>query len=311
MPAYLKLYRSGELKERKQVALSLLDHCEVCPRLCRVNRLNNETGSCRTGRNAVIASYGAHFGEEAPLVGTHGSGTIFFTNCNLQCIFCQNYSISQLSEGKETCNEDLAVIMLYLQHAGCHNINLVSPTHVVPQIIESLEIAIELGLRLPLVYNTGGYDRVETLRLLDGIVDIYMPDMKYSNETIAHELSGITNYPLINQAAVREMHRQVGDLEINDDGVAVHGLLIRHLVLPGELSGSAQIFKFISQNISINSYLNIMDQYRPCYKAYNHTQLSRPISDSELCSAMELASKYRLERLDKKFSSTYKIIRSF
>jgi putative pyruvate formate lyase activating enzyme len=173
LPAYLKLYHSGELQKRKEAAISLLHHCEVCPRACGVNRVNNETGSCRTGRTSIIASYGAHFGEEAPLVGSHGSGTIFFTNCNLECIYCQNYSISQSGEGKETCKEDLAAIMLYLQNIGCHNINFVSPTHVIPQIIESLEIAIERGLRVPLVYNTGGYDRVETLKLLDDIIDIY------------------------------------------------------------------------------------------------------------------------------------------
>jgi putative pyruvate formate lyase activating enzyme len=255
--------------------------------------------------------------KQAPAVpvetslGTHGSGTIFFSNCNLRCIFCQNFSISQLGEGKETSKEDLARIMLYLQNSGCHNINLVSPTHVVPQIIESLEIAIELGLRLPLVYNTGGYDRVETLRLLDGIIDIYMPDMKYSNEKTARELSGIEDYPMINQAAVSEMHRQVGDLQIDENGVAVRGLLIRHLILPGGLSGSDQIFSFISHDLSKNSYVNIMDQYRPCYKAAGHKQLDTAISDEELRHVMELASEYGLERLDKKYTSIIKILRSF
>jgi putative pyruvate formate lyase activating enzyme len=201
--------------------------------------------------------------------------------------------------------------MLYLQNSGCHNINLVSPTHVVPQIIESLEIAIELGLQLPLVYNTGGYDRVETLRLLDGIIDIYMPDMKYSNEETARELSGIEDYPTTNQAAVSEIHRQVGDLQIDENGVAVRGLLIRHLILPGGLSGSDQIFSFISHDISKNSYVNIMDQYRPCYKATGHKQLDIAISDKELRRAMELASEYGLERLDKKYTSIIKILRSF
>jgi putative pyruvate formate lyase activating enzyme len=224
LAAYLELYRSGKLRERIEAAVYLLESCSLCPRSCGVNRLTGDVGKCRTPREAIVSSYGPHFGEEAPLVGGHGSGTIFFTNCNLRCQFCQNYSISQLGEGEKVNKEELADMMLSLQAKGCHNINLVSPTHVVPQILEALEIAVESGLDLPLVYNSGGYDSVETLRMLDSIVDIYMPDMKYDDEETAKELSGIESYPSMNKAAIKEMHRQVGDLKINEEGVAQQGL---------------------------------------------------------------------------------------
>ena len=232
MAAYLELRCTGKLRERVDEAVSLLENCSICPRRCSVNRLAGDVGKCRTPREALVYSYGPHFGEEAPLVGRHGSGTIFFTNCNLRCLFCQNYSISQLGEGQKVSKEELAYMMLSLQAKGCRNINLVSPTHVVPQILEALELAVESGLHLPLVYNSGGYDSVETLRILDGIVDIYMPDMKYDKEETASELSGIENYPEINKAVIKEMYRQTGDLEVNEEGVAQRGLLVRHLVLP-------------------------------------------------------------------------------
>jgi putative pyruvate formate lyase activating enzyme len=247
----------------------------------------------------MVSSYGPHFGEEAPLVGGHGSGTIFFTNCNLRCLFCQNYSISQLGEGYRVSKEELAYIMLSLQAQGCHNINLVSPTHVVPQILEALELAVKSGLHLPLVYNTGGYDSVETLRILDGIVDIYMPDMKYDDEKIARELSGIENYPEINKAAIKEMHRQVGDLEISEEGVAQRGLLVRHLVLPNGLAGTRGIVNFLSREISRNTYVNIMAQYRPCYRALEIASLGRPLSSAEFYEALCFAREAGLTRLDK------------
>jgi len=247
----------------------------------------------------MVSSYGPHFGEEAPLVGRHGSGTIFFTNCNLRCLFCQNYSISQLGEGQKVSKEELAYMMLSLQAKGCHNINLVSPTHVVPQILEALELAVESGLHLPLVYNSGGYDSVETLRILDGIVDIYMPDMKYDDEETARELSGIENYPEINKSAIKEMHRQTGDLEINEEGVAQRGLLVRHLVLPHGLAGTKGIVNFLSQEISRNTYVNIMSQYDPCHKVFQIPSLGRRISSVEFREALSLAQEAGLSRLDK------------
>lgn len=298
MAAYQELYRSGELRERVEMALSLLESCSVCPRRCGINRMVGDVGKCRTPRQAMVASYGPHFGEEAPLVGRHGSGTIFFTNCNLRCVFCQNYSISQLGEGYEAGKEELAYMMLSLQTKGCHNINLVSPTHVVPQILEALELAVESGLHLPLVYNSGGYDSVETLRILDGVVDIYMPDMKYDDDEIARDLSGIENYREINREAVKEMHRQVGDLVINDAGVAERGLLIRHLVLPDGLAGTKGIVNFLSKEIDHNTYVNIMAQYRPCYKAPQTSRLGRRISRAEFDEALTLAREAGLTRLN-------------
>ena len=299
MAAYLELYRRGKLRERVETALSLLENCSLCPRSCGVNRLAGDIGKCRTSRQAIVSSYGAHFGEEAPLVSRYGSGTIFFTDCNVRCLFCQNYSISQLGEGQKVDKEELAYIMLSLQVKGCHNINLVSPTHVIPQILEGLEMAVESGLRLPLVYNSGGYDSVETLKILDGIVDIYMPDMKYDDERIARDLSGIENYPEVNKAAVKEMHRQTGELQINEEGVAQRGLLVRHLVLPHGLAGTKGIVRFLSEEISRNTYVNIMAQYRPCYKVLRIPGLGRQISSAEFSEALSLAQEAGLSRLDK------------
>lgn len=298
MTAYLSLYHSGELAERVETARSLLQNCRVCPRRCEVDRLNGELGECRTSAEIIISSYGPHFGEEAPLVGRNGSGTIFFTNCNLRCVFCQNYSISQLGEGEKVSKEELAYMMLSLQSKGCHNINLVSPTHVVPQILGALEIAVKSGLRLPLVYNSGGYDSVETLRLLDGVVDIYMPDMKYSDEKTAEKLSGVKNYPAINRAAVKEMHRQVGDLQIGEDGIAQRGLLVRHLVLPHGLAGTKEVVDFLASEVSPDTYVNIMAQYHPCYKAFQFPGLSRRTSAVEFQEAVVLARQAGLNRLD-------------
>jgi putative pyruvate formate lyase activating enzyme len=247
----------------------------------------------------MVSSYGPHFGEEAPLVGTHGSGTIFFTYCNLHCLFCQNYTISQLGEGSPVNSEQLAGMMLSLQDKGCHNINLVSPTHVVPYILEALELAATNGLHLPLVYNSGGYDAIETLGLLDGVVDIYMPDMKYSDPKIAEELSGIKNYPEINRTAVKEMHRQVGDLKLDKQGIAQRGLLVRHLVLPNGLAGSGEVVSFLAREISTNTYLNIMAQYHPCYKAFDKPKLAHPLPKHDFEEAIELAHQQGLYRLDK------------
>jgi len=280
-------------------AREILRECRLCPRECRVDRLAGQKGKCQVTREVVVSSYGPHFGEEAPLVGGHGSGTIFFAYCNLKCVFCQNYTISHLGEGTEVTSDELAGMMLSLQTQDCHNINLVSPTHVVPHILAALEIAVRKGLSVPLVYNTGGYDSPETLRLLDGIVDIYMPDMKYSDARIAEQLSGIKDYPRANQAAVKEMHRQVGDLQMDERGVAQRGLLVRHLVLPNRLAGTEEVVRFLSQEVSHDTYLNIMAQYHPCHKAFDLPRLSRRITDKEFNEAIELAHRYGLNRLDR------------
>ena len=299
-PTYLKLHRSGELRARVQEAYRRLEECTLCPRQCRVNRREGETGACRTGEEAIVASYNPHFGEESPLVGHHGSGTIFFSWCNLRCRFCQNYDISQLGSGQPVEPEELATMMLQLQGLGCHNINLVSPTHVVPQILAGLYIAAEAGLHIPLVYNTGGYDALDTLALLDGIVDIYMPDMKYADADIARRYSGIVDYPDHNQAAVKEMHRQVGDLVLDRDGIALRGLLVRHLVLPEGLAGTEEIVHFLAEEISTNTYLNIMDQYRPCHEAHTLPPLNRRITRAEYDAAVQAAQVAGLSRLDRR-----------
>jgi putative pyruvate formate lyase activating enzyme len=297
-PAYAALLESGELKRRVEAAYQRLEACDICPRECGVNRLQDEVGVCRTGKQAVVSSFNPHFGEEAPLVGRGGSGTIFFSWCNLKCQFCQNYEISQLGQGHEVEPEDLAAMMLRLQDAGCHNINFVSPTHVVPQILAGVLIAAQAGLRLPLVYNTGGYDSLDTLALLDGVFDIYMPDMKYADAETALKYSKIEDYPAVNQAAVKEMHRQVGELVMDERGVSLRGLLIRHLVLPDSLAGTAETVRFLATEVSTNTYLNIMDQYRPCYKAGDLPPLNRSITRQEYEDAVRLAQEAGLHRLD-------------
>jgi len=276
----------------------MLEECRVCPRRCGVNRLAGESGKCHVTTQTIVSSYSPHFGEEAPLVGRHGSGTIFFTYCNLRCVFCQNYTISQLGEGSAVDREELARMMLSLQAKGCHNINLVSPTHVVPHILDALELAVDMGLHLPLVYNSGGYDSTETLELLDGIIDIYMPDAKYSDEKTAEQLSGIKDYPEVNRAAVKEMHRQVGDLQIDEQGIAQRGLLVRHLVLPNRLAGTEEVVRFLAQEVSPNTYLNVMAQYHPCHKAFDIPQLSHPLTRHEFNEAVDLAHQQGLYRLD-------------
>jgi putative pyruvate formate lyase activating enzyme len=297
-PAYLKLLRSGELRERVAQAYQHLSVCDVCARGCRVDRRAGQVGVCRTGEQAKVSSYGPHLGEEDPLRGRRGSGTIFFTRCNLKCQFCQNHDISQTDAGHAVEPEQLASIMLNLQAQGCHNINLVSPSHVVPQIMAATLIAAQAGLRLPLVYNTGGYDSMAMLGLLDGVVDIYMPDMKFSDAETARRYSKVANYPQVNQAAVREMHRQVGDLRIDAMGLATRGLLVRHLVLPGGLAGTGEIVRFLAVQISPDTYLNLMDQYRPAYKARHFPELNRGISRHEYAEAVRLAEEAGLRRLD-------------
>ncbi len=298
MAAYQELLRRGELRDRVERSLSLLENCRLCPRNCGVNRLQGELGMCRTGRHAIISNYGPHFGEEAPLVGVNGSGTIFFTNCNLRCVICQNNSISQKGEGLPASKTRLAQTMLSLQSSGCHNINLVSPTHVVPQILEALEVAAGSGLSVPIVYNSGGYDALETLGLLDGIVDIYMPDMKYSDEMSARRYSGVKNYPAVNRIAIREMHRQTGDLQMDRRGIATRGLLVRHLVLPHDLAGTKETVSFLSGEISRDTYLNVMAQYRPCYRASRLSLLERSLTGQEFQEALNLAKESGLRRLD-------------
>lgn len=297
-PAYRKLLLSGEFKQRVQEAYRRLESCEICPRACRKNRLAGEFGVCRTGALARVSSYGPHMGEENPLRGWRGSGTIFFSGCNLRCQYCQNYEISQRKSGYEIEPQELAAIMLELQSYGCHNINFVSPTHVVPQIMAGVAIAAQAGLRIPLVYNTGGFDTLETLALLDGVVDIYMPDMKYASAQIAKYYSRIRDYPSVNQAAVREMHRQVADLVIDERGIAQRGLLVRHLVLPNNLAGSEEILRFLAQEISKNTYLNLMDQYRPAYNAMRYSKLKRRITSQEYQHVRQLAAEFGLQRLD-------------
>jgi putative pyruvate formate lyase activating enzyme len=299
-PAYVQLLRSGELGHRVAKAYSRLEACDICARQCGVNRRESAEGAgCHTGEQAIVSSAGPHFGEEDPLVGTGGSGTIFFSWCNLSCQYCQNYEISQMGIGHKVEPEELASMMLSLQDQGCHNINLVSPSHVVPQILAGVLIAAEAGLRLPLVYNTGGFDSFETLALLNGVVDIYMPDMKYADPAVARRLSKISNYPAVNQAAIKEMRRQVGDLIVDERGVAQRGLLVRHLVLPDGLAGTTEIIRFLRDEISPNTYINVMAQYRPCYRAHELPPLDRHLTNQEYAEAVRLAQEAGL-RLDER-----------
>ncbi len=294
---YLRLLRSGELKERARLARQRMENCDLCARYCRTNRIDSlDRVVCRTGAKAVVHSYGPHHGEEDPLSGWCGSGTIFYSWCNLRCVFCQNWEISRLGNGREMTAQDLAQIMLQLQDQGCHNINLVSPSHVVAQVLEALVAAADQGLKLPLVYNTGGYDSLEALELLDGVIDIYMPDVKYGNDESALRHSKIKDYTAVNRAAVLEMHRQVGDLQIDSHGIAKRGLLIRHLVLPGEMRSTEEVIAFVAADVSMNSYFNLMDQYRPCYRAHEYPPLDRPLTEAEFEKALSICLKYGLSR---------------
>jgi putative pyruvate formate lyase activating enzyme len=300
VPAYRKGYEKGLFPDIAQKAHDMLESCTVCPRDCAVDRTQDEKGFCEAGYLPEVSSYAPHFGEESPLVGRQGSGTIFLTHCNLRCLFCQNYSISHAGEGRKIPIQKLAKVMVELQRLGCHNINFVSPTHFVPQILESLPQAIEMGLDVPLVYNTGGYDSVETLRLLDGIFDIYMPDFKYSNGEISEKYSHASDYPIIAKHAIKEMFRQVGDLQIDEQGVAIRGLLVRHLVLPAGLAGTRDVMRFLATEISQNTYVNIMDQYYPCGNIPLDSPLRRRITAEEYNEAIAIAKEEGITRLDKR-----------
>ncbi|HYE82934.1 MAG TPA: radical SAM protein [Clostridia bacterium] len=293
---YLTLLESGELLKRVEVLNNMLEDCVLCPHQCKVNRIKGEKGYCKTLYNVVVSGAGPHFGEEDELVGYNGSGTIFFSHCNLRCAFCQNYETSYCGEGDEVTVQDLAEIMVSLQQRGCHNINLVSPSHIVPQIVEAIYTASRAGLKIPIVYNSGGYDLTDTLKLLAGIVDIYMPDIKFSNDELARRYTGVKEYSRIAKAAVKEMYIQVGNLEVDNENIAYKGLLIRHLVLPQNLAGTEEIMRFIGKELSKDVYVNIMAQYYPEHKAYEIPELSRRITREEYGKAVEAARKAGLTR---------------
>lgn len=297
---YKQAYSNGLLEKNIRAAFNAMKSCTLCPRRCKVNRLEGEKGICKTGRHAVVASYQLHFGEESCLVGRGGSGTIFFTHCNLLCNFCQNFDISHLGQGIEVNEHKLAEMMINLQESGAENINFVTPSHVVPQILAALPIAIENGLTLPLVYNTSAYDYDGTLKLLDGIIDIYMPDFKFMDADLASLTCDAKDYPGIAQGSLIEMHRQVGDLII-ENGVAKSGLLVRHLVLPGYLEDTRKIMRFISNNISPDTFVNIMPQYRPCGMAYEIKELSVSLSYKDYVEAINIAREEGIERIDKNY----------
>jgi len=297
-PAYLGLYESGELTERVERARALIGPCRLCPHECGVDRLSGEMGICATDHRAHVSSFSPHFGEERPLVGVGGSGTVFFTSCNLLCVFCQNDDISHGRWGRVVEARELAGMMIRLQDMGCHNINWVTPTHQVFAILEATEIAVRSGLRLPIVYNTGGYDSVETLKILDGIVDIYMPDFKFVREETAARLSSAPDYGERAKEAIAEMHGQVGDLVI-EDGVAKRGLLVRHLVLPGGLADTREVMRFLAREVSPNTYVNVMAQYYPSYRSWDFPPLDRRISMADYHEAVQVAREEGIRRFDK------------
>lgn len=296
-PVYIKTHQNSKLQEKIKLLNKILNACTLCPRQCKVNRLEGKKGYCGAGKDARVSSVFPHFGEEACLVGKYGSGTIFFSYCNLKCVFCQNYEISHLAEGRDVDIEELAEFMLQLQGMSCHNINLVTPTHFVPQIVAALKIAIEGGLRLPLVYNCGGYESEEVIDILDGIIDIYMPDAKFSSPDVSGEFSNAPDYFENLKKILKKMQRQVGDLEIVE-GIARRGLLIRHLVMPQGLAGTQEIMEFVAKEISLNAYINIMAQYRPCAEAYKYPKIDRAITAEEYNQAQKMATSLGLRRFD-------------
>ena len=296
IPRYIELDEKGDLAKRIRTLNEILSECSLCPRRCGVNRIQAELGYCGAGSELTVSSVFPHFGEEAPLVGYRGSGTIFLTHCNLRCVFCQNYDISHLGRGERTSPSQMASYMMRLQELGCHNINFVTPTHYVPQIVASLPEAIDLGLKLPLVYNCSGYESLEVIKLLDGIIDIYMPDAKYSGEEPAKRFSNAPDYPHVLKEVLKEMYRQVGDLQMDEDGIAERGLLIRHLVMPGNLGGTEDLMKFIAEEISRDSYVNVMQQYRPEHKSFDYPELSRRITYDEYLGAIKTARRFGLHR---------------
>ncbi len=293
-PSYLNPASDGRLKQVSDILFERLGSCDICPRHCLVNRLEGKTGFCKTGRLPKIYSFMAHHGEEPPVSGSRGSGTIFFSHCNMGCVYCQNYEFSQLGKGKEYEFEELARLMVGLQDSKCHNINLVTPTHVLPQIIRSLEIAVRLGLKIPLVYNTSGYESADVVKLLEGIVDIYLADMRYADGGVAGKFSSAQDYPVRNREAVKEMYRQVGNPEFDEDGLIRKGLIIRHLVLPNGQSGTEGIMKFIAEEISEDAYISLMSQYLPYHKAGIYTEISRRLKAEEYEEAKRVLEKYKL-----------------
>ena len=299
-PAYLKLWVSGELSRRVELGLEKLADCALCPRNCHVNRLRDETKVCKTGRHAIVSSHFAHFGEERCLRGSQGSGTIFFSSCNLRCIFCQNYKISWLAEGRVAKPDVLSEMMLRLQDKGCHNINLVTPEHVVPQILEALLAAVERGLRLPLVYNTSAYDSTDSLALMDGIVDIYMPDFKFWDPGQARRYAKAPDYPDTARRAIKEMHRQVGPLVRDEHGIAMRGVLLRHLVMPGGVAGTPEIAQWIARELGADTYVNVMAQYHPACRVgeTEYPEINRCITPSEFRQALDSFHAAGLVRLD-------------
>jgi putative pyruvate formate lyase activating enzyme len=301
-PAYLVLHRSGELKERAQKAVAGLAECLVCPRECGVDRLADKTATCKTGRYALVSSHFPHLGEEDPLRGWRGSGTIFFTQCNLRCVFCQNFDISQMSSGVETPPKRIAEMMLELQHMGCHNINFVTPEHVVPQVLEALVVAVEAGLRLPIVYNTSAYDSMDSLRLMDGVVDIYMPDFKIWDNQHTLTYLKAKDYPQAAREAIKEMHRQVGVLKMDEKGIAKRGVLIRHLVMPGDVAGTPEIMGWLAEKCSPDTYVNIMAQYHPAGKVNRnkYLEINRRVRAEEMEAAYEAATAAGLWRFDER-----------
>ena len=300
-PAYAILEEEGKFAQKIEEAYSIFEDCHLCPRQCGVNRKKGEKGFCRAPLRSVVFSAQPHFGEEISLVGKYGSGTIFFSNCNLRCVFCQNWPIAHEGRGKEIEDEDLAKLMLYVQETGCHNVNLVTPTHVMPNILNATRIALKKGLRLPLVYNTSGYESLEIVKLLDGIVDIYMPDMKYTDDGEAAKYSaGASDYPEVTAKAIIEMDRQVGKLLIDGRGIALRGLMIRHLVMPNRVAGTEKFVKWVAKNLPKSTYVNIMPQYRVEYKAYEYPKISRGITVHEFLEAMDWAKEYGLTNLDPK-----------
>jgi putative pyruvate formate lyase activating enzyme len=295
-PSYLKLYESGELSERAERLHRILESCQLCPRKCGTNRLAGEKGYCRSGAKIMVSSSGPHYGEEPEIVGSGGSGTIFLTNCNLLCAYCQNYEISHLGHGKELPVGEVADLMLDLQRLGCENINLVTPTHYAPPLVEAISDAAGRGLRLPIFWNCSGYENVETIRLLEGVVDIYKPDFKYGDAGPAKKYSNAPDYFERCKEALREMYRQVGDLKVDRRGVAYRGLLVRHLVLPNNLAGSRRVLEFISKEVSKECYVNVMAQYRPCGRAREYDELSRRPSPREYLEVVSLARDLGLHR---------------
>jgi len=306
-PAYMKLHRTGELFRRSREALRALKSCKVCPRDCEVDRLNNEFALCKTGRHAIVSSFFPHFGEEDCLRGWNGSGTIFFSMCNLKCVFCQNYDISQQHDGDEVGPEALAQMMLRLQALGCHNINFVTPEHVVPQILEALPMAVEMGLRLPLVYNTGAYDSLESIEMMRDVVDIFMPDFKYWDEADSANYLKARNYPSAARAVIKAMHEQVGDLVFDEKGLAKRGLLVRHLVMPHSAENVRHIMRWLAAEISPHTYVNIMDQYRPAGKVTGnrYREICRRTTSEEHAEAVRIAEEEGLYRFDTRDPSAF------